>query len=208
MPGATERRLLLWVAATVMACSKTSVPTDGTAMPTQSAKVADVATAIASSKPPTASPKAAPALRSLEGKWRIETSSGGPDHGYVFWDRIGQIAVFSGDTLTLPGDGGDRAGPNELRKTIEVVDPSSDPLQIVVTHRGNFSRASTSDEDESARNSPNSKGWSRNGIIRVDGDSMKLAVSFPQDPRPVSFDAKDGVEVVTLRRVGTAKTAP
>ena len=47
---------------------------------------------------------------------------------------------------------------------------------------------------------PEAKGWSRVGIVRIDGDMMTICVDFPQYPRPTSFEGQGSQEVVTLRR--------
>ncbi len=136
-------------------------------------------------------------LQKLEGSWRIESSSGEASDGHVF--RVGQRVDVKGDTLSFPAGTTDRG---ELRKTIRVVLRASGPTAIDLDHRGDFLPTEKPGDDAAARRSPNSKGWSRRAIVRVDGNKMTLALEFPQNARPTDFNPnKATVEVVVLSRI-------
>jgi uncharacterized protein (TIGR03067 family) len=49
---------------------------------------------------------------------------------------------------------------------------------------------------------PDAKGWSRHGIVKLTGDTLTLSIDFPQSERPKDFTPADhGREVVVFQRV-------
>jgi hypothetical protein len=148
-------------------------------------------------------------LEPMAGRWRVESSSGHRGGGYVFFPRVGERILIEGDVLVLLGTEGDRAH-SQVRKTLTGATQANEPgtFRVEIAHRGNFSAhdpiAATAEQAAAA-----SKGWSRHGLVRVAGDVLLLAVSFPQDPPPTDFEIRPkGPEVVRLKRVvGEARPA-
>ncbi|MCA9622703.1 MAG: hypothetical protein KC731_26970 [Myxococcales bacterium] len=132
-------------------------------------------------------------LAALQGRWRIESSTGQPDAGMVFLPAIGKDVIIRRAILVFPDD--DPA--SELRKTLRVL---PEPNALAIDHRGNFAPTDPLDGDAQALGRE-SKGWSRRVLAKVEGDVMTLAVAFPQDPLPPSFAPSDRSEVVVLRRI-------
>lgn len=139
------------------------------------------------------------AFSRLQGTWRI-TASTGKETGFVFSKRIGQTVTIVGDTFELPSDM-DPTPARVLRKTLVLKGDVGGSLVLELEHRGDFDRAEPAARDEEARLAPNSQGWSRILLARTDGDTMTLAVEFPQSPAPTDFTPSALREVVTLRRV-------
>ena len=133
----------------------------------------------------------------LRGRWRVARSSG-DEGGHVFRNRIGEVVEIQGDTFSLPPDLA--AAGTTVRKTLRVVSVEGGVVAVDLVHRGNFMPNASTAQDEAARRSPNSKGWSRHSIARVVDDTMTLALDFPQRPRPTSFTPTGSVEVVVLER--------
>ena len=116
----------------------------------------------------------------------------------MFAKRVGQTVSIFGDTLELPSD----LDPQRLlRKTLQFRGNIGGSLSLELAHRGDFDRNEPAARDAEARLSPNSKGWSRIVLARVEGDTLTLAVEFPQEPAPTDFTPSAQREIVTLLRV-------
>lgn len=118
----------------------------------------------------------------------------------MFSERIGQTVTVVGDTFELPDDF-DPTSLRVLRKTLLFKGEVGGSLALELAHRGNFDRNEPAARDAEARLSPNSKGWSRIVLARVEGDTLTLAVEFPQEPAPTDFTPSAQREIVTLLRV-------
>lgn len=114
----------------------------------------------------------------LQGRWTVVSSSGKPDSGHVFFDKLGQEITIHGDLLT----------------TTELDLPST---KKIIPRADVGPRAFDLEPEE-----PRWKTWSRVAILEVEGERLTLCVNFPQGPRPTRFQAaEDGRECVVMRRL-------
>ncbi len=139
-------------------------------------------------------------LGQLEGTWKIQSTSTDDGAGHVFQHWAGDQVEFRGDTLVFSTYGD--SGHSELRKTVRVLRAEDAVLELV--HRGDFEIPEPAGADAAARVSANSKGWSRYALVRVEGETMTLAVNFRTKPIPKSFDPDaESVEIVVLTRASS-----
>lgn len=173
------RHLLPILALACASCTEDHGPGHGA----QSAAVSSppaAASASASAPAPSAERQALPAdavtIEQLQGRWRVKSSSGGPDHGQVFYAMIRQIVRIEGDKMIIDDHGA------RFTKAITLF-PGTSPQAIDL------------------RQTDDAKSWSRVGIVEVRGKVLLLAVTFPQNLRPESMTPiDDGREVVVLER--------
>jgi hypothetical protein len=203
------RSLLLSVTAlAVMPACSDSTGAAGSAAPSSVPSIGAPPASASSASPapssaplPSASPEEKAVLDLLQGHWRIESSTGRVSKGSVFAAVIGkEVSIHSNVLFFPPESDGDTL---QVRKTVRVVTPPPSATKgahsIEIDHRGHYSRTDPVDADPAAVDAM-SKGWSRLGLVRVEGATMTLSVTFPQDERPTNFEPGERREVVVLKR--------
>jgi uncharacterized protein (TIGR03067 family) len=125
-------------------------------------------------------------LERLQGRWKVKSSSGAPDHGNVFLALIDQVVRIEGDRLSFADHASDAQGS-----------PIDVPVTKIITLL-----ADTRPQAVDLRQTSDAKGWSRLGVAVLRGATLVLCVNFPQNPRPDSVEpADDGREVAVLERL-------
>lgn len=176
--------LALWRVAPVVVlllaarCTSTEAPRQVVAAPV---------VAVQASAPACPTPASgAVTLPQLQGAWRVRSSTGSPEHGHVFLAQVDRVVTIEGEHLRLTGDAFDAEGrpiTYPITKAIHLT-PCTDPQAITLEQ--------TAD----------AKGWSRAGIVALEGRVLTLSVNFPQERPPSDLRAvDDGREVVVLERM-------
>jgi len=130
--------------------------------------------------PNKATPKKVTSLSDLQGGWRVVSTSGQADKGHVFLDSVGKTILFEDDIMHL------EYMDNQITKKI-VFRPevSGDAIDV--------------EPDD-----PKWKTWSRIGIARIKDGQLQLCLTFPQGPRPTTFEhVDDGRELIILQSTTT-----
>jgi len=177
-------------AAGLVACDRVE------ALLTGSPTSAPTASATASASAPAGDWKT---TKAFDGRWRVADSSGHRDGGFAFQPHLGQIVVIEGGVMAFLSKA--TGQQSQLRKTLRVARSGGGGDQrVFIEHRGHFydhDAMSASAESVGA----SSKGWSRHGLARIEGDVILLSVTPPGTEPPTSFESfPDEAEVVRLER--------
>lgn len=125
-------------------------------------------------------------LKSLQGKWKVVSSSGQAGQGHVFLGLIGETLLVKGATLVVPDHAFDAEGNSITLQTTKTITLTACTLPQAID----------------LKQTPDAKGWSRTGVAALEGNRLTLTVQFPGLKRPESLaPANDGREVSVLERV-------
>ena len=139
-------------------------------------------------KEPTTQPSV---FAQASGEWIIDSSTGQKQAGHIFVDKVGTSISISNNRMSWIERSGTDAQGKSLwvrvsRKLVPRHDISPSAVDIIA-------------------DDPDYKAWSRVGIMEVLGDELRLAVNFPQGPRPTKFQkGDDGQEYTILLKVKPA----